>query len=383
MSENLELTVLMPCLNESETVAVCVSKAAGFIAKHGIAGEVLVIDNGSTDQSVKLATEAGARVVHCERRGYGAALGRGVSEARGRYVVMGDADDSYDFSQLEPFLLELRAGADLVMGNRFRGGIMPGAMPVLHRYLGNPVLSALGRLLFRSEVGDFHCGLRGFRRDRMVELDLSSPGMEFASEMVVKATLGGLQVVEVPTRLHPDGRSRAPHLRTWRDGWRHLRFLLLLSPRWLFLIPGLVMLGVGLPLALRLAFGSLAVGGLVLDVHTQLVAMGVAILGYQAVWFGVLARTVATSQRLLPVSVQFERWRARFSLEWMISIAAVGVVIGVLGFAWATAEWAASGWGPLELGPLLRVMIACLGLMVLAAQTALSSLLMAFLSQEA
>lgn len=373
----------MPCLNEAETVGVCVAKAVGFIRSHCISGEVLVVDNGSTDGSVEVASGAGARVIDCERRGYGAALGLGISEARGRYVVMGDADDSYDFSRLEPFLFELRSGADLVMGNRFRGGIMPGAMPVLHRYLGNPVLSGLGRLLFRSEVGDFHCGLRGFRRDRMVELNLRSPGMEFASEMVVKATLGGLRVVEVPTVLHPDGRSRAPHLRTWRDGWRHLRFLLLLSPRWLFLIPGLLMLGVGLLVGVRLAFGSFVVGRIVLDVHTQLVAIGAAILGYQAAWFGVLARTFATSQGLLPLSARFERWRARFSLEWMLGIAVVGVVIGVLGIVWATAEWAASGWGPLELGPLLRVMIASLGFMVLAAQTALSSLLMAFLSQEA
>lgn len=380
--DDLELTVLMPCLNEAETVAVCVAKASEFIARHGIAGEVLVADNGSTDESVELATAAGARVIRCEQRGYGSALGLGIAEARGRYVVMGDADDSYDFSRLEPFVAELRAGVDLVMGNRFRGGILPGAMPPLHRYLGNPVLSALGRLLFRSDIGDFHCGLRGFRRARVVDLALRSPGMEFASEMVVKATLAGLRIAEVPTVLHPDGRSRAPHLRTWRDGWRHLRFLVLLSPRWLFLIPGLFLLLTGALVGLRLTFGSLTIGSLVLDVHTQLVAVGAAMLGYQAVWFAVLARTFATREGLLPRSDRFERWLDRFSLEWALGGGALGVLAGAAGIAWATSDWAASGWGPLELGPLLRVMIAALGVMVLGAQTALSGLLLAFLSQD-
>ena len=242
----MELTVVMPCLNEAETVATCVRKAIGFLAESGISGEVLVADNGSTDGSQQLAADAGARVVPISDKGYGNALMGGIVAARGKYVIMGDADDSYDFTNLMPFVNELRKGADLVMGNRFRGGIAPGAMPPLHKYLGNPVLSFVGRLFFRSKIGDFHCGLRGFSRDSVMALNLQATGMEFASEMVVKATLAGQHVTEVPTTLSKDGRSRPPHLRSWRDGWRHLRFLLLFSPRWLFFLPGLALLIAGL-----------------------------------------------------------------------------------------------------------------------------------------
>jgi glycosyltransferase involved in cell wall biosynthesis len=231
----MELTVVLPCLNEAETLAVCIRKAKSSIASLGVDGEVVVADNGSTDGSQGIARDEGARVVDVPIRGYGAALMAGITEAQGTFVIMADADDSYDLSNLGPFLEALRGGADLVMGNRFAGGIEPGAMPALHRYLGNPVLTAIGRVLFRSPVRDFHCGIRGFRRDAIIGLDLRTTGMEFASEMVVKATLQKLAIVEVPTTLSPDGRSRPPHLRTWRDGWRHLRFLLLYSPRWLFL----------------------------------------------------------------------------------------------------------------------------------------------------
>src|SRR5487761_1878351 len=236
----------MPCLNEAETVATCVRKAVQFIADSGISGEVVVADNGSTDGSRQLAADAGARVVPILERGYGNALMGGILAARGEYVIMGDADDSYDLTNLMLFVEELRKGADMVMGNRFKGGIAPGAMPALHRYLGNPVLSFIGRLFFRSDIGDFHCGLRGFRRDSVLDLSLQATGMEFASEMVVKATLARQKIAEVPTSLAKDGRSRPPHLRTWRDGWRHLRFLLLFSPRWLFFVPGLLLLLVGL-----------------------------------------------------------------------------------------------------------------------------------------
>src|ERR1700756_4264373 len=251
----------MPCLNEAETVATCVRKAVRFIADSGISGEVVVADNGSTDGSQRLATDAGARVVPISDKGYGNALMGGIVAARGKYVIMGDADDSYDFTNLMPFVNELRKGADLVMGNRFRGGIAPGAMPPLHKYLGNPVLSFVGRLFFPSAIGDFHCGLRGFRRDSAIALGLQATGMEFASEMVVKATLARQKVTEVPTPLAKDGRSRKPHLNTWRDGWRHLRFLLLFSPGWLFLVPGLVLLIVGLGLGAAVATGPLTLGG--------------------------------------------------------------------------------------------------------------------------
>ena len=266
----MELTVVMPCLNEAETVATCVRKAIGFLAESGISGEVLVADNGSTDGSQRLATDAGARVVPISDKGYGNALMGGIVAARGKYVIMGDADDSYDFTNLMPFVNELRKGADLVMGNRFRGGIAPGAMPPLHKYLGNPVLSFIGRLFFRSKIGDFHCGLRGFSRDSVMALNLQATGMEFASEMVVKATLAGQRVTEVPTTLSKDGRSRPPHLRSWRDGWRHLRFLLLFSPRWLFLYPGLALLVVGSAVTTALYFSPLRIGGAGLDIHTML-----------------------------------------------------------------------------------------------------------------
>src|ERR1700722_10240461 len=230
----------MPCLNEAETVATCVRKAIGFLAESGISGEVLIADNGSTDGSQQLAEAEGARVVNVTEKGYGNALMGGFVAAQGKYVIMGDADDSYDFTNLMPFIEELRKGSDLVMGNRFKGGIEPGAMPPLHKYLGNPVLSFVGRLFFRSKIGDFHCGLRGFRKDSAIARGLQATGREFASEMVVRAPRAKQKITEVPTPLKKDGRSRPPHLRSWRDGWRHLRFLLLFSPRWLFFVPGLV-----------------------------------------------------------------------------------------------------------------------------------------------
>ena len=241
LAQPLELTILMPCLNEARTLPACIAKARRFLDTAGVRGEVLVADNGSTDGSQALAMSLGARVVDVPERGYGAALIAGIDAARGRFVVMGDSDDSYDFEHLQPFVDALRGGAQLVMGNRFAGGIRPGAMPPLHRYLGNPVLSFIGRAFFKVRVRDFHCGLRGFERDALLALGLHCKGMEFASEMVVKAALGGLRIAEVPTTLSPDGRDRAPHLRSWRDGWRHLRFLLLFTPRWLFLYPGVVL----------------------------------------------------------------------------------------------------------------------------------------------
>ena len=245
-ADDLELTILMPCLNEAETLATCIDKARRYLDTSGIRGEILVADNGSTDGSREIAAEHGARVVAVAERGYGAALKAGIKAAAGRYVIMGDADDSYDFSNLHPFVAKLREGVELVMGNRFKGGIAPGAMPGLHKYLGNPVLSGIGRLFFKSPIGDFHCGLRGFHRNAIAALGLESPGMEFASEMVVKATLRHKAIAEVPTTLSPDGRSRPPHLRSWRDGWRHLRFLMLFCPKWLFFYPGLVLLAAGL-----------------------------------------------------------------------------------------------------------------------------------------
>jgi glycosyltransferase involved in cell wall biosynthesis len=266
VAQGCELTILMPCLNEARTLPACIGKARAFLARSGVVGEVVIADNGSTDGSPELACGLGARVVAVAEKGYGSALLGGIRAAHGRFVVMGDADDSYDFSRLDQFVDHLRAGAQLVMGNRFAGGIQPGAMPPLHRYLGNPVLSTIGRLLFHSPCRDFHCGLRGFARDAILGLDLSASGMEFASEMVVKATVGRLRISEVPTTLSPDGRGRPPHLRSWRDGWRHLRFLLLFSPRGLFLYPGALLFGVGGLAMLRLLAGPIVIGSVGFDI---------------------------------------------------------------------------------------------------------------------
>ena len=296
--EALELTVVMPCLNESATVGVCVKKALDAMEQYGIRGEVVIADNGSTDGSQEIAARCGARVVPIATRGYGSALRGGIAAAHGRYVLMGDADDSYDFSHLNVFVGKLREGYDLVMGNRFQGGIMPGAMPPLHRYLGNPVLTGVGRLFFKSPVGDFHCGLRAFRKDAIERLELRTLGMEFASEMVVKATRFRLRVTEVPTTLSPDGRDRAPHLRTWSDGWRHLRFLLLYSPRWLFLYPGIVMFVAGLWAAPLLLPGP-ECGAIGFDVDTLLFAAMLILIGFQSIVFAMFTKVFRDLGRIV------------------------------------------------------------------------------------
>jgi glycosyltransferase involved in cell wall biosynthesis len=324
----VELTVVMPCLNEAETVATCVRKAVGFLEVSGISGEVVVADNGSTDGSQELAERAGARVVDITEKGYGNALMGGIAAARGEYVIMGDADDSYDFTRLMPFVTALRGGADLVMGNRFMGGIAPGAMPPLHRYLGNPVLSFVGRLFFRSPIGDFHCGLRGFRKESVLRLGLQATGMEFASEMVVKATLAGQRVTEVPTTLAKDGRSRPPHLRSWRDGWRHLRFLLLYSPRWLFFVPGLALLIAGLVIGLLVLPGPLHVGSVTFDVDTLVAASAMVVIGFQSVLFWLFTQVYAGSEGFLPEEPNVQRLLGKLSLERGL---VAGVLIGLAG----------------------------------------------------
>jgi glycosyltransferase involved in cell wall biosynthesis len=368
----VELTVLLPCLNEARTVATCVIAARRFLMESGVAGEVLVADNGSTDGSQDLARRAGARVVHVPRRGYGAALRAGIEAARGRYVIMGDADDSYDFSALQAFVDSLRGGAQLVIGNRFRGGIAQGAMPPLHRYLGNPVLSFVGRLFFRAGIGDFHCGLRGFPREAMRRLALVSPGMEFASEMVAKAALAGLRIEEVPTTLRPDGRDRPPHLRTWRDGWRHLRFLLLFCPRWLFLYPGLALMTLGL--------GGFALGAtgmresFPLGIHSLLYMAAATVLGAQMVQLALLTKWVGIMSGVVPP----QRWLTRLSpylkLENGLLAGLLLAFVGLAWSAWLTWDWGAAGFGALDPGQTMRVAIPAVTLMILGAQVAAGSL---------
>jgi glycosyltransferase involved in cell wall biosynthesis len=375
-----ELTILMPCLDEAATVGKCVANARGFLQRSGIEGEVLVADNGSTDDSRAKAEQAGARVVDVAERGYGAALAAGIAAARGRFVIMGDADASYDFGRLEAFVEKLREGYPLVMGNRFRGAIRPGAMPPLHRYLGNPVLSFLGRLLFRTRVGDFHCGLRGFDRAAVGALDLRTKGMEFASELVVKAALAGWRITEVPTTLSPDGRSRAPHLRSWRDGWRHLRFLLLFSPRWLFLYPGLALLGLGTALSAVLYFAPLRVGGAGLDIHSMLYASAGALLGIQLCLFGLFARVSAQNAGLLPRQPGLERLLGVLTLERGLL---AGFAAALCGFLWSAAafwQWREAGFGALDPRVMMRDTIPAATLMVAGMEIMLASFLLSLLT---
>ncbi|GGJ10209.1 glycosyltransferase family 2 protein [Neoroseomonas lacus] len=375
----LELTILMPCLNEAETIGTCVAKAIGYLARSGVAGEVLIADNGSTDGSQAIAQGLGARVVAVPMRGYGAALITGIEAARGRFVIMGDSDDSYDFTALDPFMAKLREGYALVMGNRFLGGIKRGAMPPLHRYLGNPVLSTIGRVFFGGPVRDFHCGLRGFDRDAIRALDLRAPGMEFASEMVVKATVQGLRVTEVPTTLSPDGRSRPPHLRSWRDGWRHLRFLLVFCPRWLFLYPGAGLFLTGLLAMALLLPGPLHLGGVTVDVHTLLYASGAVIMGFQAVQFWVFARIYGAQQGVVPEEKRLTALLERFGLEPALIVAALLMASGfALGIA-AVVVWGSQSFGPLEGMGAMRVAIASVTSMVLGLQLAFGAFFVALL----
>lgn len=374
--DELELTILMPCLNEAETIATCIGKAMTFLRANGITGEVLIADNGSTDGSRDIAQSLGARVHPVEERGYGAALLGGMSAARGRYIIMGDADDSYDFSALAPFIDRLRAGADLVMGNRFKGGISPGAMPPLHRYLGNPVLSFLGRLFFNVPTGDFHCGLRGFNRERFLSLDLRTTGMEFASEMVVRAALASYRIEEVPTRLHPDGRSRPPHLRTWRDGWRHLRFLLIYSPRWLFLYPGLLITFVGLFGTAMLLPGPVRVGGIGFDIHTFIVSCLAILVGLQTVTFAIMARKFGESRGLVPRSPRYGPLLSTITMERMLLLALAMGAAGMLGMIYCVMTWANTGFGPLEYQSLLRVLTLSTTAVAAALQLAFAAFLL-------
>jgi glycosyltransferase involved in cell wall biosynthesis len=369
----------MPCLNEAKTLGVCIEKIQKTFRREGIEGEIVVADNGSSDGSQEIALSLGARLEHVDRKGYGSALRGGIEAARGKYLIMADSDDSYDFSHIPVFLEKLRQGHDLVMGNRFKGGIKPGAMPPLHQYLGNPVLTLLGRMFFHSPCGDFHCGLRGFSKAGYEKLGMRTTGMEFASEMVVKATLMGLRVTEVPTTLSPDGRDRAPHLRSWRDGWRHLRFMLLYSPRWLFLYPGVFFMLVGLGTGLWLLPRPRTIGSVTFDVHTLLYAMVAVLIGFQAVAFAVFTKVYAITEGLLPKDPGMDRLFKVITLEAGLAAGAGLIVTGLAGSVYAVHVWSVGHFGSLNASVVLRTVLPSVLALTLGCQILLSSFFLSVL----
>lgn len=378
-AERVSISVVMPCLNEAETLAVCIRKAVKAIDAAGVSGEVIVADNGSTDGSQAIAIREGARVVNVAVRGYGAALMAGINAACSEYILMADSDDSYNFSHLPRFLAALESGADLVMGNRFKGGIEPGAMPLLHKYLGNPVLSFLGRLYFKAPVGDFHCGMRAFRKSPIKALDLQTTGMEFASEMVVKATLARLRIGEVPTTLSPDGRSHPPHLHTWHDGWRHLRFLLLYCPRWLFFYPGALLGLIGVALAAWLLPAPRAIGRVTFDVDTLAYASACILIGFHSCAFAVSAKVFGISQGLLPADPKFERCFRYLTLETGLFVGATLFAIGLGDAVYNVWAWYRSGFGHLVASQALRVTLPSATALMLGFEICLTSFFISLL----
>jgi len=377
--DDIDLSVVMPCLNEKDTVGICVTKVMDAFERHGIRGEVIIADNGSTDGSQAIAANLGARVIPVQTRGYGSALLGGIAAARGQFILMGDADDTYDFTQMDAFVAKLREGFDLVMGNRFRGGILPGAMPPLHRYLGNPVLTGIGRLFFKSPVGDFHCGIRAFRKDAIARLGLRTLGMEFATEMVVKATAFGLRVTEIPTTLSPDKRDRPPHLRTWRDGWRHLRFLLLYSPRWLFLYPGIALCTLGIVVSALLLPGPIMFGSIGFDVHTLLFAAMAILIGFQSVVFASFTKIFAISEGLLPEDPRLTRISRYLTLEVGLIVGGILILAGTGAWVLGLAYWQNHHFGPLDPEKTLRIVIPGVVFFTLGFQVVLSSFFLSVL----
>jgi len=380
MPTALEVSIVMPCLNEAETLAKCIRHAQSAIAKGGFAAEIIVADNGSADGSQQIARDLGAKVVDVPRKGYGSALIGGIDAAKGQFVVMGDADDSYDFEAIGPLIDKLRAGYDLVVGNRFMGGIEPGAMPWSHRWVGNPVLTFISRVFFHAPVGDTHCGLRAFKKAAYEKMRLRATGMEFASEMVIKASLKGMRITEVAVVLRPDGRSRAPHLRTWRDGWRHLRFMLLFSPRWLFLYPGLALFVVGVVLSALLLPGPLHVAGVRLDIHTLLVAGFLALIGYQLVLFAVFTKIFAVRMGFHPPHPILEGLFKYITLEVGLLAGALMVLAGIVGLVLAVASWQSVGFGNLDPSLTMREVIPAVLLLAIGTQTVFASFFISILS---
>ena len=373
MKKNPELSVVMPCLNEAETLDICIKKAKSFFEANHITGEIVIADNGSTDGSIAIAESLNAKVVHAAQKGYGSALKTGINAASGTYIIMGDADDSYDFGNLMPFLENLRAGYDLVMGNRFKGGIEKDAMPFLHKYLGNPVLSFIGKLFFKIKINDFHCGLRGFSKSAYHKMNLKTSGMEFASEMVVKSKLNNLNITEVPTTLKKDGRTRAPHLKTWSDGWRHLRFLMLYAPNWLFLYPGILLATIGLLLSLLLIFQPLEINGIILDVHTLLFASAFLLIGFQFVIFYGFTKIFAVENELLPKSKRYNSLIKIINLEKGLILGFLLICLGLYLSFKSLAVWQTNDFGNLDTNTTLRLVIPAITLLQLGIQTMLFS----------
>jgi glycosyltransferase involved in cell wall biosynthesis len=378
-TEAIEVSVVMPCLNEALTVGRCVAKAVRALEEMGIHGEVIVADNGSSDGSQAIASEHGAKVVHVQQRGYGSALQGGIKAARGQFIIMGDADDSYDFSRLAGFIERLRAGDELVMGNRFRGGIKPGAMPPLHQYFGNPLLTMLLKIFFHSPIGDCQCGLRGFRKEAIERIKLDAPGMEFASEMVVKSCINRLKISEVPIVLHPDGRDRPPHMRSFRDGWRNLRLMLLLCPLWLYFIPSCLLLAIGTFLMLWLTPGTQHIGRIGLDVHTMLLGSLCVLLGYQTLWLGFLAKVYGHFSGVLPGGGLIRGLLRVLTLERGLLAGLALLIVGLAANLWLVGEWISHDMGPLDISHSMRFALWGLTAMVVGVQTAYSSFFLSML----
>ena len=377
--QQIELTILMPCLNEAETLLICIQKAQSFLDKEKISGEVLIADNGSTDGSVEIAMGAGARVINVETKGYGSALIAGCNAAHGKYVIMGDADDSYDFTNLLPFVNKLRDGYELVMGNRFKGGIEKGAMPWLHRYIGNPLLSFIGRLFFDSKIKDFHCGLRGYNKDSIQKLGLKTVGMEYASEMVVMSELAGLKIAEVPTTLKKDGRSRPPHLRSFHDGWRHLKFLFMYSPNWLFLYPGIILVILGIIGGCILGFGNRTVGNTVFSINTLLFFMSFITVGVNIIYLFLFTKIFAYHSKFIPrndMAIKLER----YNIDSGIFIGVILLVIGVVSSIVALYLWSKTGYSELVPDDIMRVTIPAVTFISVGVQVIFSSFFIGILN---
>lgn len=376
--KDIELSIVIPCLNEEATIHTCVWKARTFMYEYNISGEVIVADNGSTDKSTELALGAGARVVNAAIKGYGSALLCGINASRGRYIIMADADDSYDFLAIYPFVEKLRAGNDFVIGNRFQKGISKDAMPFLHKYLGNPILSFIGKSFFKSKIDDFHCGLRGFTRKAFDELEMQTTGMEFASEMIVKATLNKAKIAEIPIKLYPDGRKGKSHLNTWSDGWRHLRFLLLYSPRWLFLYPGLLMMFV----SLLITAWSLPNPKQTLDIHTILFAIGGLLIGFQSVFFAVFTKSFAVHEKLMQKESRIDKFLDKFSLEFLLKLGLLFVIIGLAGGGYLVYIWRIGTFFELGITVTMRIALFSFIFMVFGFQIIFSSFFYSYLKLQ-